>query len=172
MDAIRAGRMWVCHGDLISGLDFRLRSPGWGHDAPMGGRITVRRGSPVRVSAEIALNEAANYAQLRPELARVDLIMGEVTGPVADRDTMTAPGTRVIKSWDVTRTTGPLTLSHTVKIDGPCYFRLRGTDGKRNAAGPFGAHVDPAGPVMDVPGNANPWEDLWFYANPIFVDVR
>lgn len=47
----------------------------------------------------------------------------------------------------------------------------RGTDGKRNAPGPFGAQVDPAGPVMDVLANANPWEDLWFYANPIFVDV-
>lgn len=170
MDAIRAGRMWVCHGDLISGLDLRLHSTG--SAAPMGGRVTVRRGSAVRVSTEIALTEGGNYAQLHPPLGRVDLIMGKVTGPVADRDAMVAPDTRVIKSWDVTQTTGTLTLSHTVKIDGPCYFRLRGTDGKRNAPGPFGAHVDPGGPVMDVLGNADPWQDLWFYANPIFVDVR
>jgi hypothetical protein len=26
-------------------------------------------------------------------------------------------------------------------------------------------------PVMDVPGE-NPWTDLWFYSNPIFIDVR
>ncbi len=98
--------------------------------------------------------------------------MGTVTGPVTDPDTMTAPGARVLKSWDVTQTDGTLKLSHTVTIDGPCYFRLRGTDGKRNAPGPYGAAVDPAGPVIDVLGNANPWEDLWFYANPIFVDIR
>ncbi|WP_433003959.1 PHP domain-containing protein [Kribbella sp. CA-294648] len=170
MDAIRAGRMWVCHGDLISGLDFRLRTSG-GDSAPMGGRVNARRGSSVRVSAEIELAEGGNYAQLHPRLGRVDLIMGKVTGP-ADPDTMTAPDTRVIKSWDITQTTGTLTLSHTVDIDGPCYFRLRGTDGKRTAPGPFGAHVDPHGPVIDTLANADPWEDLWFYANPIFVDIR
>ncbi|MFB6718975.1 PHP domain-containing protein [Kribbella sp. NPDC056345] len=172
MDAIRAGRVWACHGDLISGLDVRLRSTSTGHEAPLGGRITVKRGSSVRLSVEIELTEGGNYAQLHPELARVDLIMGTVTGPVTDPDTMTAPDARVIKSWDVTQTGGTITLSHTLKIDGPCYFRLRGTDGKRNAPGPYGAAVDPAGPVIDVLGNANPWEDLWFYANPTFVDIR
>jgi hypothetical protein len=25
---------------------------------------------------------------------------------------------------------------------------------------------------MDVIGAADPWKDLWFYTNPIFVDVR
>ncbi len=68
--------------------------------------------------------------------------MGSVTGPATDPDTMTAPDTRVVKSWDVTQTTGTLTLSHTLQVDGPCYFRLRGTDGKRNAPGPYGAEVD------------------------------
>jgi len=24
---------------------------------------------------------------------------------------------------------------------------------------------------MDVPGE-NPWDDLWFYANPVFIKVR
>jgi len=24
-------------------------------------------------------------------------------------------------------------------------------------------------PAMDVLGSADPWQDLWFYANPIFV---
>ncbi|MFC9689143.1 PHP domain-containing protein [Kribbella sp. NPDC056951] len=172
MNGIRAGRIWACHGDLISGLDVRLRSTSTGQEAPLGGRISAKRGSSVRLSVEIELTEGGNYAQLHPALARVDLIMGTVTGPVTDPDTMTAPGARVIKSWDVTQTGGTLTLSHTVEVDGPCYFRLRGTDGKRNAPGPYGASVDPAGPVMDVLGNANPWEDLWFYANPIFVDTR
>ncbi|MFC0623103.1 PHP domain-containing protein [Kribbella deserti] len=204
MDAIRAGRIWVCHGDLISGLDFRLHTPGnlgrptgdhltgtptgdhltgtptgghltgtptGGHltGTPIGGRATVRRGSSVRLSVDIELTETANYAQLRPRLGRVDLIMGRVTGPVADRDTMTAPDTRVIKSWDVTQTTGTLKLSHTMKIDGPCYFRLRGTDGNRTTPGPYGAHIDPHGPVIDTLANADPWQDLWFYTNPIFT---
>ncbi|MER8155563.1 hypothetical protein [Streptomyces sp. NPDC094472] len=30
-----------------------------------------------------------------------------------------------------------------------------------------GAAVDPHGPAMDVPGDADPWRDLWFYSNPM-----
>jgi hypothetical protein len=51
------------------------------------------------------------------------------------------------------------------------YIRLRGTDGKRPQPGFLGANIDPAGPAIDQPGNADPWEDLWFYTNPIFVGV-
>ncbi len=171
MDAVRAGRIWVCHGDLISGLDFRVHTNGHGGGTPMGGRITARRGSSVRVSTEITLTEGGNYSQLHPRLGRVDLIMGKITGPATDPDKMTAPDTRVIKSWDITETTGTLSLSHTLKVDGPCYFRLRGTDGKRHAPGPFGAHIDPHGPVIDTIANSDPWQDLWFYANPIFVET-
>ena len=49
------------------------------------------------------------------------------------------------------------------------FRRLRGTDGNRTAPGYLGAAVDPAGPAMDVLGSADPWTDLWFYTNPIWV---
>ena len=52
------------------------------------------------------------------------------------------------------------------------YLRVRGTDGKRSAVGLMGASVDPAGPAIDVVGDADPWQDLWFYANPIWVVPR
>ena len=55
------------------------------------------------------------------------------------------------------------------KVDRPVYVRLRGTDGNRSAPGYLGAAVDPTGPAIDVVGDADPWADLWFYANPIFV---
>jgi hypothetical protein len=55
------------------------------------------------------------------------------------------------------------------KQDGPYYVRLRGSDGRRTASGLRGAAVDPAGPKVDALGNADPWQDLWFYTNPIFV---
>jgi len=32
--------------------------------------------------------------------------------------------------------------------------------------------VDKAGPAIDVVGAANPWDDLWFYTNPIWVLPR
>lgn len=55
------------------------------------------------------------------------------------------------------------------QVDKPCYVRLRGTDGNRTAVGLRGASVDPAGPAMDVVGDAEPWKDLWFYSNPMWV---
>jgi len=56
--------------------------------------------------------------------------------------------------------------------DQPFYVRLRGTDGNRTAPGHLGAAIDPAGPAIDVLGDADPWKDLWFYANPIWVLPR
>lgn len=51
-------------------------------------------------------------------------------------------------------------------------MRLRGSDGKRNQPGLNGPAVDPQGPAVDVLGQADPWEDLWFYTNPIWVLPR
>jgi hypothetical protein len=33
----------------------------------------------------------------------------------------------------------------------------------------MGKAVDPAGPAIDVVGDADPWMDLWFYSNPVWV---
>lgn len=54
------------------------------------------------------------------------------------------------------------------KVD-PDILRLPGTDGNRGAVGARGAAVDPAGPAIDVVGDADPWRDLWFYSNPVWV---
>ncbi|MGO4146825.1 hypothetical protein AB4Y77_17235 [Paenarthrobacter sp. YAF11_1] len=39
--------------------------------------------------------------------------------------------------------------------------------------GANGASVDPAGPVRrgNNLGDADPWTETWFYANPVFIDV-
>ena len=58
------------------------------------------------------------------------------------------------------------------RLDKPFYLRLRGTDGKRAQPGLMGAAADPAGPKLDVSGDADPWGDLWFYTNPIWVLPR
>ena len=111
-----------------------------------------------------------NWAQFVPRLARVDVIAGDVTGPVADPDAHTTPTTRVVKTFEVPAQGGRVSFAHRVTdVASPFYIRIRGTDGKRGAPGFLGAAIDPAGPAMDVVGDADPWEDLWFYANPIFV---
>jgi hypothetical protein len=44
-------------------------------------------------------------------------------------------------------------------LDGDVYLRVRGTSTQELEPSP-----DPAG--------EDPWSDLWFYSNPIFVNVR
>ncbi|MEV6710891.1 endonuclease [Lentzea sp. NPDC051208] len=78
-------------------------------------------------------------------------------------------GVQVVKSWDVAQRTGVVELVHQITADGPFYLRVRGTDGKRSAPGHHGAAVDPAGPALGVAGQSDPWEDLWFYSNPVFA---
>ncbi|WP_458248439.1 PHP domain-containing protein [Streptomyces sp. MAI_2237] len=168
MDGIRAGRVWVDHGGLISGLDAQLRSGG--RRVTLGDTLHVRRGSNVDLIVEISLANGPNWAQFVPQLARVDVIQGDVTGPVSDKDAFSTPNTKVVKSFQVNTVTGSVRLTYSLgRVDKPVYVRLRGTDGNRSAVGLNGAAVDPAGPAMDVLGDADPWKDLWFYSNPMWV---
>ncbi|MEU7964632.1 PHP domain-containing protein [Streptomyces sp. NPDC049097] len=168
MDGIRAGRVWVDHGGLISGLNTQLRADG--RAVTLGDVLHVRRGGHVDLVVEISLANGPNWAQFVPTLARVDVIQGAVTGRVADKDTLATPNTKVVKSFEVNRSTGSVRLTYSLgRVDKPVYVRLRGTDGNRTAVGLRGASVDPAGPAIDVVGDADPWKDLWFYSNPMWV---
>jgi PHP domain-containing protein len=170
MEGIRRGRVWADHGRLVDGLDVRLRVKGTGTGVTLGGTLRVARGQGVELVVSIGLATKPNGSRVVPVLARVDVIAGDVTGPVADRDAFTAPYTRVVRSYDTTTATGGVTLTYDIgAIDRPMYFRIRGTDGNRTAPGLLGADIDPAGPARDVPGDADPWQDLWFYTNPIWV---
>jgi hypothetical protein len=173
MDGLRAGRVWIDHGGLVAGLDARVRSSASPAGTALGGVHRVRRGTAVGLTVDIDLATLPNWAQFVPALKRVDVIVGQVTGPVADKDTFMAPSTRVVKSFEVKPGSARLSFTHSFgRLDKPFYVRLRGTDGNRNAPGLMGAAIDPYGPALDVRGDANPWGDLWFYANPIWVLPR
>ena len=168
MDGIRAGRMWVDHGGLLDGLDVRLRAGG--QEVPLGGVLTARRGTPVRLVIRIDPARTPNWAQFVPRLAKVDVIRGAVTGAAGDRDVFTAPQTRVVRTWDVSGQTQSIVLNYDLgRLDEGFFVRLRGSDGNRLAVGPNGAAVDASGPAIDVVGDADPWRDLWFYTNPMWA---
>ncbi|WP_196810956.1 PHP domain-containing protein [Arthrobacter sp. 35W] len=173
LEAMRAGRMWVDHGHLIAGLDVRVRPVG--HTGPgkvMGSTLSVAAGTGVELVITITPTTAANSAGIVPKLAHVDIIKGLVTGPVADDDSFTAPGTRVHERIDTTAENGTIVLTRTfANVTEPFYLRLRGSDGKRSGVGPMGAAVDPQGPIPHGAGEGDPWADTWFYSNPVFVSI-
>jgi hypothetical protein len=171
LDGLRAGRVYVSHGGLVGGDDVTVRNKGDHRPgSPLGSVVTPRRGERLELAITVTLPTLPNWAQFVPKLARVDVIQGSVTGAASDRDTFRAPNTKVVTQRDVSGAKGTVELAYDLgTVEGPFYVRVRGTDGKRQAVGLNGAAVDPAGPAADAQGDADPWDDLWFYTNPIWV---
>lgn len=155
MEALRHGRIFVTTGDLISALNIDVAGAG------IGETTSVKAGQTVTVSIKLRDPAGANANGDRPEVKRIDLIMGDVTGkalPDADRN----PTARVVRrfsaaDWTRDGETITLTYSFTAKTDG--YLRLRGTS------------TTELEPQADSIGE-NPWPDLWFYSNPVFICVK
>ncbi|MFJ3902915.1 PHP domain-containing protein [Streptomyces sp. NPDC090025] len=174
MAGMRAGRVWVDHGQLVDGVEVRVART-HDHDGrgrTLGGRLRVRRGEHVTLTVTVDTASRPNQHGELPRLAHLDVIRGAVTGPAADRDSWRAPDTRVVHTADVSGRTGRFTLRIPLgRMEESCYVRLRGSDGRRNGPGPLGAAVDPHGPIRHEPGDGDPWVDTWLYTNPVFVDV-
>lgn len=158
---IRTGRMFVTTGDLISEL--YVSATAGGKSAGIGDELEVRPGSEVNVSVRFHDPDGRNHHGDRPSVARVDLIVGAVVGRNADRESDLNPTTRVVQrftpgEW---RADGPERVIQYVIRDlrGPIYLRVRGTSGTELEPEP-----DPLG--------EDPWSDLWFYSNPLFITPR
>lgn len=173
MAGLRAGRVWVDHGQLIDGLDVRVnREHGIGRGVTLGGRLRVRRGEMIVLNVTVTTASRPNHHGEVPRLAHLDVIRGAVCGPAADRDEWRAPDTKVVHTADVEGRTGRYTLRIPLgKAEESCYVRLRGSDGRRNGPGFLGEAIDPHGPIPHEPGNGDAWLDTWCYTNPVFVDV-
>lgn len=174
MDGLRAGRVWVDHGGLLDSLDVQVRSrkdrrPGYS----LGDTVDLKRGTPLELVLKVSTATLPNWAGFVPQLAKIDVIRGSVTGPASDRDSFHTPDTKVVTTFDVSGRDGVFELTFDLGVaDEPFYVRVRGSDGKRTQPGLYGAAIDPAGPAVDVFGDADPWNDLWFYTNPIWVVPR
>ena len=106
--------------------------------------------------------DAKNTHGDNPRVARVDVIMGEIHGPSEDANADRNQTTRVVarfveKQW--TRDGDTYTFTALLpQAERSFYIRIRGTN------------TEDLEPPMDVIGES-PWPDLWFYSNPIFVEV-
>lgn len=159
LDGLRQGRMFAVAGDLITRLDVQAKL-GRTH-VGLGGTLTARRGSRVGVVIRFRDPDAPNHHGDQPAVARVDLILGEVRGR-ADAAAATNETTKVLARFDrsswqkrgedytITTTLPPLATN--------VYLRVRGTSS---------ADLEP---LMDTVGE-NPWSDLWFYSNPVFIEI-
>lgn len=155
---IRTGRIFVTTGDLISEL--YVTATAGEASAGIGGELAVTPGADVEVTVRFRDPAVPNHRGDNPSVSRVDLIVGNVSGLAADRESDSNLTTRVVArftsaQWraDGLYQEARYTLSN---VRDPIYLRVRGTNG------------DELEPEPDPPGE-NPWDDLWFYSNPVFV---
>ena len=163
LDGLRKGRVFTTLGDLVSELDVTAQSMDARSRAEIGGTLSVARGSDVTIVIRLRDPAGANFGGRTPDVARVDLILGDVTGPATDRTSDKSPTTRVEKRFDRTtwaRDGEHIAMAYTIRnVTGPMYLRVRGTNGTELE------------PTPDTAGE-DPWSDLWFYSNPMFIAVK
>lgn len=150
-------------GDLISELDIVAHSKNRNRQAGIGGTLRAGRGESVTVSMRFRDPDTENANGENPRVARIDLIVGDVRGPVKERNADKNSTTKVVarfseRQW--TKSGDVYAVSTTLPaFDRNMYLRVRGTSTNEEE------------PSMDAPGE-NPWSDLWFYSNPIFIEVH
>jgi hypothetical protein len=158
LDGLRAGRMFAVAGGLITELD--VTAAVGRRTASMGGTVTAAPDAPVTVTIRFRDPDTANGRGYNPTVRRVDLIVGEITGPVEDRNADRNETTRVVQRFvrsDWTKRGDVYTATTTLPPSSRSrYIRVRGTNT---------ADLEP---TMDGPG-ADPWQTLWFYSNPVFI---
>ena len=180
LDGLRNGRVFVTLGDLVSSLDVTADAHSHGdrdddkpwlwakrdegnHGAQIGEILKVKGSRDVTITIRVRDPFVANSNGDTPQVSRVDLIVGRITGPVADRATASNPTTQVVKRFgpsDWYQDGEDLTMRYTLtNVTDDMYVRVRGTN------------TSQLEPARD-PRGENPWTDLWFYSNPIFLDVK
>jgi hypothetical protein len=159
--AIRAGRIFVTTGDLVSELYVSATST-TGATAEIGNSLHLDSGDDVLVTIRAKDPANENSHGDLPAVDHIDLIVGDITGVLKNANQGTHPSTRVARRFsesDWTRQGEFLTMTYRLEdVDRSFYLRVRGTN------------TEQLEPDPDPPGE-DPWTDLWFYSNPIFVEI-
>ena len=160
-NSIRDGRIFVTTGDLISEVWFEASSSS-SETASIGSTLEISAGSTVVLNIKLLDPSDLNHNRENPTLERVDLIFGEFFEERIDLDADENPSTKVLKRWgrdELATEENYLTAKYVIENIGKSFYvRLRGTNSKE---------LEP----LEDGENENPWEDLWFYTNPIFVEI-
>ncbi|BBI31610.1 CehA/McbA family metallohydrolase domain-containing protein [Cohnella abietis] len=172
IDQLRNGAIFTVTGDLITELDVTAREvkSSWlsfkklAKPASIGGTLNLTgKGADVTVTIRFRDPLSNNANGANPQVKRVDLIIGEITGKAADPTTASSPTSKVVERFDErtwSQDDDYFTITYTLKdIKSNSYIRVRGTN------------TDELEPEEDAKGE-DPWHDLWFYSNPIFIEAK
>ncbi len=162
LEALRSGRIFVSTGGLVTELYVNAATTG-GAVADIGGTLRFEPGESIVVMIRLRDPEGQNAHGATPSVRRVDLIAGDIAGPVVDRSRDTNPTTRIIRRFeegDWSRDGEFISMTERLEdVGDSLYLRIRGTN------------TTELEPAEDTRGE-DPWTDLWFYSNPIFAEAN
>src|SRR5262245_46887594 len=84
LDGLRNGQIFVVSGDLIRELDLTVSAAG--KTAASGETLTTAKGSDAKVNIRFRTSTESNANGDNPKVHHLDLIVGDVRGPVRDRN--------------------------------------------------------------------------------------
>ncbi|MGN7762144.1 immunoglobulin-like domain-containing protein [Paenibacillus sp. 22594] len=185
VDGMRSGKSFSVFGDLINALDFKLAADGKKEET--GGELEITEGDNLELTIRFKSPDKNNNGD-PVQVDHVDLISGEVSGKAVpgtpEYNKATNESTKVVarftsKDW-TTDAEGYNVITYKLgAADKDRYYRLRGTNLGVNVPG----ETSDGEPLLDVKNltvdnatrfaeiNKRNYQDLWFYSNPIFVDV-
>ncbi len=163
LENFRKGHVFVTTGDLLSELYVTVSVNHTAQSANIGDTLMVNAGDTVMVQIKFLDPESNNARGENPQVNHVDIITGKVMGLLIDKSVDTNPTTQVIgrfyqDNWQ--QDNQYQVINYTIKnIAQDSYLRVRGTN------------TEQLEPQPDEYGE-DPWSDLWFYSNPIFIKVN
>ena len=145
MDALRSGNYFTVAGDLIESLDMNAGS---GNEAAtMGETLSARKGGDVTVKIRVKDGEKNRNGD-DPALRQVQLISNAGGKP------------EITEVFDVKNNNRETDIEYTFRdIQRDFFVRVRGSS------------TSEAEPLEDPQGE-DAWKDLWFYSNPVFIEVE
>jgi hypothetical protein len=162
LQALRSGNSFTSLGNLIERCEILAIS---GNQVlSMGSTLVLPSAdSPVTISIRIKQGKKRNANGDQPKLDHIDIIAGNIEEKAYRKDSFNNPSTGVVSTLTPAQATkkGDY-LDYAFRIDkvqGNVYLRVRGTN-RANVQNP-----------AEDSSSVKPWEDLWFYSNPIFVRV-
>lgn len=161
LEGIRGGRIFVTTGDLV--IELHVTATVAGKSAQIGGTLEVAEGSAVDITIRFLDPQTPNHHGDNPTVSRVDLITGEMRGPALEKSVDRSPHTKVAARFtqaDWLQEGGYKVIHYRIAaLESDHYIRVRGTN------------TEELEPSLDPLGE-NPWEDLWFYSNPVRLLAR
>lgn len=175
---MQSGNSFSVTGDLIDNLGFTVKNGC--SEAEMGQTIKVgKKANDITIKIKFKSPKLNNNGD-KVKVDHVDLIAGEIKGKVQQNTPEyrndSNVTTKVIATFDskiFKVENGYNVITYKLKnFDKNMYFRIRGTNLKANVPG----ETDGKGnPLIDNSGVNNlnkAYSDLWFYSNPIFVEIK